>query len=118
MQAHLRRHGDVMVISISGALSIEETQPFREACLREFLGKKIVFNMAGANFVGSTGIQAFLETLRAMGEAEHGVHVVGVKSEFRRIISSLEAQKIEIFEDETTAVKEWLRPSVPDSIVD
>lgn len=116
MEARLKRHGDVTVISISGALTIEETQPFREICLKRFAGHKIVFNMEKAAFVGSTGIQAFLETLKTIDQnTDHGVRLVGVRSEFRRMISNLEGKKIEFFDDEGIAVKDWLRPFGPGS---
>lgn len=108
MEAQVKRHGDITVISIRGALTIEETQPFREACLKHFSGQKVIFNMAQASFVGSTGLQAFLETLKAFDAGSaHGVRVVGAKSEFRRMISSLEARRIEFFEQEAPAIKEW-----------
>lgn len=116
MEARMKRLGDVTVISIKGALTIEETQPFREACLRRFSGHKVVFNMEGAAFVGSTGIQAFLETLQGIQrDSSYGVRVVGVRSEFRRMISSLEEGRIEFFEDERGAVKDWLPLCAPDS---
>ncbi len=124
MQAHMKRHGDITVITIAGALTIEETQSFRAACIKHLVGQKIVFNLAGANFVGSTGLQAFLETVRACEQANaHGVRVVAAKSEFRRLISSLEAKRIEFFEQENTALKEWpllceadsVARSIPDS---
>lgn len=116
MEARLRRMGDVTVISISGSLTIEETQPFREVCVRKFAGQKVIFNMQRANFVGSTGIQAFLETLQSMDPgAQHGVRMVGVRTEFKRIISNLESQKIEFFEDDDGALRDWLLPCVPGS---
>jgi anti-anti-sigma regulatory factor len=75
--------------------------------------------MEQASFVGSTGIQAFLETLKTMDTAtDQGVRVVGVRSEFRRMISNLEARKIEFFEDDANAIKDWLHPFVPGSTDD
>ncbi len=108
MEARMRRHGDITVVAISGALVIEETQPFREIFLKRFSGQKIIFNMEQVSFVGSTGIQAFLETLRSLDtQTESGVRVVGVRSEFRRMISNLEGRKIEFFEDDAGALKDW-----------
>ena len=116
MEAHLRRMGDVTVISISGSLSIEETQPFQRVCVQNFAGQKVIFNMQNANFVGSTGIQAFLETLQTMDAGpEQNVRIVGVRTEFKRMISSLESKKIEFFEDDAQALKDWPNPCVPSS---
>lgn len=108
MDARVKRLGDVTVISITGSLNIEETQPFREACLKHFVGKKVIFNLSAASFVGSTGLQAFLETVSAVEKSTgHGVRIVSAKSEFRRLFSSLEAKRIEFFESEGPALKEW-----------
>lgn len=117
MEARLRRQGDVTVIAISGSLGIEETQSFREVCVKRFSGQKVIFNLEKASFVGSTGLQAFLETLSTIEQTGQGfgVRLVGARSEFRRVISSLEGKRIEFFEEETSAAKDWLPLSVPDS---
>lgn len=114
MEARLRYQGDIAVISIEGALNIERTQSFRSVCVREFLAKKVIFNMANAAFVGSTGLQAFLSTLRALEEGgAHGVKLVGVQPEFRRVIGNLEGARIEFFENEESALTSFRGPSVP-----
>lgn len=116
MEARLRRQGDVNVIAISGSLGIEETQAFRDMCSRKFQGQKVIFNMEKASFVGSTGLQAFLETLSSIDQGgEFGVRLVGARSEFKRVISSLEAKRIEFFEEESIAVKDWVPLFLPDS---
>lgn len=112
MDARVKELGDITVIEIIGSLSIERTQPFREACKRHLLGKKVVFNMEKASFVGSTGLQAFLDTVSAVDQAsEHSVRIVSAKSEFKRLFQSLESKKIEFYENEVSAVTEWPIPS-------
>lgn len=114
MEARLKYKGDVAVISIEGALSIERTQPFREICVKEFLQKKIIFNMAATSFVGSTGLQAFLSTLKTLEEGSaHGVKLVGVKAEFRRVIGNLENAKIEFHESEESALGSFIHGFSP-----
>lgn len=105
MEAKVKSQGEVTIITIQGTLEIEKTQPFREACMKHFLNKKVVFNMEGTNFVGSTGLQAFLETIRTITEEnQHGLKVVGIKAEFRRIFQNLEYQKLQIHESEVAAL--------------
>lgn len=105
MRTDVKKHGDVLVVSIAGTLHIEETQPFREAARSKLLGEKLVFNMAGANFVGSTGLQPFLEMIKILDEKGiHGLKLVGVKPEFRRLISNLETTQLQYFECEKTAI--------------
>lgn len=108
MEAKLKNQGEVMIITIQGPLDIEKTQPFREVCLRHFLDKKIIFNMEKTAFVGSTGLQAFLETVRTLSEENsHGLKVVGVQAEFKRIFQNLEIQRLQIHETEEVAVSSF-----------
>jgi anti-anti-sigma factor len=111
MRADVKRVGDVVVVSIEGTLEIEETQPFREACLSKLLSEKLVFNMKQATFVGSNGLQPFLDTISRLNEAnEHGVKIVGVKAEFKRVITSLEAHRVTFHENINDAVKAFVIP--------
>lgn len=105
MEAKMKSEGEVTIITLKGSLDIEQTQGFRDICLKHFLNKKVVFNMEGTSFVGSTGIQPFLETIRTItAENKHGLKVVGVKSEFRRIFNNMENPNLHIFETEATAI--------------
>jgi anti-anti-sigma regulatory factor len=105
MTARVHRFGEVTVISISGPLTIDCTQPFRQAILKRYRGQKIVFNMSQASFVGSTGIRDFVETLRELGQShDFGVKVSGPKVEFKRILQNLEIQRLEICDSESLAV--------------
>lgn len=105
MKAALSKKGDVYVVSIIGKLEIEDTQPFREACLQKLNGQKVIFNMEKAAFVGSTGLQPFLDVIRQMDQgSEHGVRLVGVQPEFRRLIGALETQRVSFHEDVNTAM--------------
>lgn len=105
MEAKLTAHDDVTIITIRGVLNIEHTQPFREICIKHFLKKKIIFNMTSASFVGSTGIQPFLDAVKLVTEEnKHGLKIVGVGSEFRRIFQNIESEHLHFFEDESSAI--------------
>lgn len=105
MDASVKNQGEVTIITLKGPLEIERTQPFREVCIKHLLNKKVVFNMESVAFVGSTGLQAFLETIRLLSEeSQHGLKVVGVRPEFRRIFMNLEFQRLQIHESEATAL--------------
>lgn len=104
MEAKLRNEGEYTVITIQGPLSIEKTQPFRELCLRHLLGRKVIFNMEKTSFVGSTGLQAFFETVRSLSEeSQHGLKLVGLQAEFKRIFQNMEFQKLQMHESEAGA---------------
>jgi anti-anti-sigma factor len=109
METKLKNQGEVTIITIRGPLDIEKTQPFREACLRHLLGRKVIFNMEKTSFVGSTGLQAFLETIRTLSEEnQHGLKVVGVQAEFKRIFQNLEIQRLQIHESEENAMSSFV----------
>ncbi len=110
MEATVKNQGGVTIITIQGSLEIERTQPFREACLKHFLDKKVIFNMESANFVGSTGLHAFLDTIKVISEEnQHGLKVVGLKPEFRHILVNLEFHKLQIHDSEENAVASFPR---------
>jgi anti-anti-sigma factor len=112
MRAAVKRLGDVTVISIEGMLEIEYTQPFREVCLHRFLGQKLVFNMSQTHFVGSTGLNSFLDTVQKIDAGNtFGLKLVGVKPEFRRLFASLETQRLSFFEDIDRAVVSFSQPA-------
>lgn len=109
MEAKVKNQGEVTIITIQGSLEIEKTQPFREACLRHLLGKKVIFNMEKAAFVGSTGLTAFFETIRTLSEEnDHGLKVVGLQPEFKRIFQNLEIQKLQMHESEDGAMSSFV----------
>jgi anti-anti-sigma factor len=108
MQALMKSQGEITIVTIQGSLHIEKTQPFREICLKHFLTKKVIFNMENASFMGSTGLQAFLGAIKTITEEnEHGLKLVGVKSEFRKILQNIENQKLQIFESEALAINSF-----------
>ncbi len=113
MEAKLRQCGGISIICIHGPLDIEKTQPFRDACHRHFLGDKVIFNLENANFVGSTGINSFVEALRIVSsKTSSGLKLVGLKTEFRRIFSNIEIQGLEICETESGAIESYNRPVI------
>jgi anti-anti-sigma factor len=113
MQAMMKDKNGVYVISIGGTLDIEYTQVFKENCLKQLKQKKVIFNMENANFVGSTGLQSFIETLKGLSFNEYGIKLVNPKNEFRRLFQNLEIQNLQIHENEENALASFLSLEVP-----
>jgi anti-anti-sigma factor len=108
MEAKLRQQGGIAIVSIQGALEIERTQPFRDVCNKHYLGEMVIFNLEEANFVGSTGIQSFLEAVKAVAlKTTTGIRLVGLKSEFKRIFTNSEIEGLEFFESEAHAISSF-----------
>lgn len=117
MKAELQKKGDVFVVSIEGKLEIENTQPFRDACVGKLLEQKLIFNMESANFVGSTGLQSFLETISKIDQSNgYGLKIVGVKPEFRRIIANLEIKNVTFHDTMDAAFSSFVLPPTTDII--
>ncbi len=105
METRVKTHKDITVITITGSLDIEVTQPFKKACLDHLGQKKVVFNMHKTTFVGSTGVQPFIETIKSLTTtSEHGLKLVGLQPEFKRIFQNLDLAKLEFHDSETTAL--------------
>jgi anti-anti-sigma factor len=114
MQAKLRQHGEISIVQIQGSLQIERTQAFREACSKSFIGKKIIFNMEEAHFVGSTGIQSFIDAVKILtANGESKLKLVGLKAEFKRIFANLELVGVEILETESVAIESFTVGGLP-----
>lgn len=108
MDAKLKKQGEISIISIQGSLAIEKTQGFKEFCIRNFVGQKLIFNMEGVNFVGSTGLQAFFDTVKTLSEeSQHGLKLVGLGPEFKRIFQNMDLQKLQIHESLDGAVSSF-----------
>jgi anti-anti-sigma factor len=105
----IKNQGEVTIISIHGSLDIEKTQPFKEACIKHLLNKKIVFNMEAANFVGSTGLKAFLDTIQTLSEeGSFGLKMIGLRPEFRRILQNMDLKTLQIHENLDTALQSFV----------
>jgi anti-sigma B factor antagonist len=108
MQAKIRKDGDVTVVELQGRLDFETAEPFRETCQDLLLNNKVVFNLADLNFVGSSGIGAFVNTLKDFAKANPvPPRFCNVKSEFMKIFTSGGDISLHIFDDEEKALSSF-----------
>lgn len=112
MQAKLRKDGDVTIVELHGKLDFETAEPFRETCQDVLQNSKVIFNMADLSFVGSSGIGAFLNTLRDFAKINPvPPKFCNVRSEFRKIFASSEESPLQVFEDELSALQSFEQSS-------
>ena len=122
MKAKMSKKQDVVVVSLSGRVEVENAEPFRHACLNSIpsLGKKIVFNMSGLSVVGSNGITPFVKAMVEMSEkSDSTFKFCEVGSEFQRIFAASPLHSIETFESEERALESLNEPEgqiVPDPV--
>ena len=126
MKTEIKRSGDTLIVTLGGTLDFETSAPLREELGRvirqtEIYAKgagatagapgelKIIFNLEGLEFVGSSGISFFVQALREFNAASPSrPRYCNVKSEFKRIIKAFDDEQIfEFFDNEERARKSF-----------
>ena len=95
LRASLLNQGEITVIALEGKLDFENQDILRESIMNlTRQGKKVVVDMEGLNFVGSSGITNFIRSLYELQERGMSVpRLCNVKSEFKKIISAYDINK-------------------------
>lgn len=109
MEAKVTKIGEVLVVNINGRLDIDKTAPFREACLKNLTGKKVVFNLQHLSFVGSTGIQNFFQIVRDL-QTQALVRIAGMTPDFQRLWSVQQVPDVMIYDNAHIAAESFYRP--------
>ena len=112
LRASLLNQGDVTVIALEGKLDYESQDVLRESIINlTRQGKKVVVDMEGLSFVGSSGITHFIRSLYELQEKGINVpHLCNVKSEFKKIISAYDANRdFSIHDSREAAVDNFFR---------
>lgn len=118
MQARISQEGEVVVVHLLGRLDIETAEPFKQACWKYLLNKKVVFNFRGLSFVGSSGILPFLETMQSFAEAsQERFKFCEMGVEFRKVFAASPLSAIEVFEQENHAIRAFLNPGLSNATV-
>ena len=113
MEAKLAQVGEVVVVTINGRLDIDMAPPFKEACLKNLLDKKVVFNLQPMSFVGSTGIQSFFQVLKELhAKNKFGVRIAGMTADFLRLWKVHTDATFVIYETSQTAVLSFDQPVI------
>ena len=105
MQARLKNEADIKIVELFGRVEIEGSESFKQNCLNALVGQKVIFDLAGLNFVGSTGILAFLDGLQDFAmQNPNRFKFCHVGSEFKKIFAATSLNCIDIFESLQMAV--------------
>ena len=93
MKTKISQSGDVMVVEISGYLDFENANPIArsiEDLYKNNKQAKVVIDLSGLEFVGSSGISTFVKSLRVFNRLRTKPAYCGVKSEFVRLFRAFE----------------------------
>lgn len=114
MKTNVKKVGDTLVVTMDGKLDFETHLPLRENLSKvlkeaktDSTAKKIIVNMEKLEFVGSSGISSFVQTLKEFNSvAPSKPRYCNVKSEFKRVIKAFDNDDgFEFFENEERAKK-------------
>ncbi|MCB0378160.1 MAG: STAS domain-containing protein [Bdellovibrionales bacterium] len=110
MKAKLEQKDDVVVISLSGRIEMDYSEPFHHACLKDIANRSenLIFNLNELSFVGSNGIMPFVKTLHELAAMKKNkIRFCEVSSEFKRIFAASSLAAVEIFETELKALESF-----------
>jgi anti-anti-sigma factor len=116
MKTAIKKTGDTIVVSMDGRLDFETTIPLREDLNRlirqtktDTVAKKIIFNLEKLDFVGSSGISSFVQTLKDFNNTvDLKPKYCHVKTEFQKIIKAFdESEGFEFHDNEERAKRSF-----------
>ncbi len=98
MKTNIRKEGETIIVSIDGTLDFENQVPLKDDLQKlvkhtkvDSTARKIIFDLKNLEFVGSSGISAFVQTLREFNQAAPSKPVYfNVKSEFKKVMRAFD----------------------------
>ncbi len=107
MKAKIRQVNDCTVVELSGFIDYETLSPLTrqlQEIYRSNEASKVVINMRGLNFVGSSGISTFVKSLGVFNRLRMKPSYCGLKKEFHRMFKLFEDRgNFEILDTEDAA---------------
>lgn len=116
MKTNIKKNGDTFVVTMDGRLDFETHVPLREDLTRlvkqaktDSTPKKFIFNLEKLEFVGSSGISSFVQTLKEFNASvSTKPRYCHVKSEFKRVIKAFDEQDLfDFYDNEDRARKSF-----------
>lgn len=114
MKTEIKKQGNTILVTMNGKLDFETQIPLREDLARlakqartESAPKKIIFNLENLQFVGSSGISSFIQTMKEFNQnAPSKPRYCHVRTEFKKIIQALDVEKVfDFYDDEDSAIE-------------
>ena len=112
MKTQFRKSGDAIVVEVSGQITFESNLPLKDhlyglakALRTDSSPTRVIFNLEDLEFVGSSCISAFIQTLKEFNSlSPTRPRYCGVGSEFQKIIRAFDnEQDFAFYDDEAGA---------------
>jgi len=92
-----------LTIHMKGGLNFENTEPLKKtltAMLLENPAQNITLDMYGLDFVGSSGINYFVDTIKLLNNEKSRIKLKNVKTEFLRVFKLYDFDAISLLEEQ------------------
>lgn len=116
MKTRIKKEENFIVVSMDGRLEFDTHIPLRDELVKiikdtktDSTPRNIIFNLEKLEFVGSSGISTFVQTLKDFNtQVPNGPRYCNVKSEFKKVIRVFdENAQFQFFENEDRAKKSF-----------
>lgn len=110
-----KQDGKVVVFDLEGHLEFETTVKFQETCesvLEKQPDARIIFNFQKLKFVGSSGINHFVGTVKELLSLRPSPKMINVSTEFDKIFNAYRTAKhpFRVYENLETALLAFDQP--------
>jgi len=92
-----------ITVHMEGDLDFENNSPLQqelESLTKDNPSSTVTIDMHGLEFVGSSGIGMFVDTIRSINKRREQIKVSNVKTEFLRVFKLYDMDFLEIIEDQ------------------
>ncbi len=115
MKAQIKKVGDTIVVAVDGKLDYETHGSFKENLQKIAAAAKpargantdatptqVIFDMEGLEFVGSSGITQFIQTLKEFGnKTDQKARILKASSEFKKVMRAYDDEQTFEFADDS-----------------
>ena len=117
MNLKMRTDGTFLIVDLDGNIDFESAMQFKKDCeiqIEKFESQRIVFNLSGLRFVGSSAINQFIKVLRGFNIKPIKPKFCHLSSEFERLFRAYETVRkpFEIYPSEMEAKASFDAPPV------
>jgi anti-anti-sigma factor len=111
MKAQIKKVGDTIVVAVDGKLDYDTQEPFKEnlkkiasAAKTDSTPTRVIFDMENLEFVGSSGITQFIQTLKDFGSrTDQKARILKASSEFKKVMLAYDEEQTFEFTDAEAA---------------
>lgn len=108
MEARFSDQAGITIVHLSGRVDYEGVERLQQQANAELKGQKLVFDLSGLSFVGSTAIIPFIKAISFLeSKTTEPLRMFGVANEFKRIFDSSAMNGLTIYESRDRAINSF-----------